>query len=248
MRWEVHFMGVKVFVLGLPGSGKSAAARCIQMLARDKEYTVKGFNDYHILRAWFEKAPDGPQFSRTEHGGFDIHDLTVFDTSLRELELRISQEATFSEKELILIEFARADYLNAFKQFSSAFLQDAYFLFIDAEISVCKERVWQRFINRSSSDDHYVSDYIYDTYYHIGREYCSADELNMIRDQSEEYYNVNAQKMKKVYNGEKTSLISFHTEIEQDTLKIIEQKDLEPQLVEKKQKIEHTLPTCANRN
>jgi len=70
-------MGVKVFVLGLPGSGKSAATCYISMLARDRGHTVKVFNDYNILREWFGKALDGPQFSRAAHGGFDIHDLTV---------------------------------------------------------------------------------------------------------------------------------------------------------------------------
>ena len=233
-------MSIKVFIVGLPGSGKSAVAHYISMLARDKGFTVKSFNDYDILHGWFKNAPDGPQFSRTAHNGFDVHDLSVFDTSLLESEKLVLQNVTSTEKELILIEFARADYCHAFSQFSAAFLQDAYFLFIDAEIPVCKERVRKRYLNRSSSDDHYVSDYIFDTYYIAGRKYCTANELNELRDNTGETYSLNAQRMKVVYNGATSLWATLNTEIAHDILQILEQKDLAPPQVETPLEVEHT--------
>ncbi len=233
-------MSIKVFIVGLPGSGKSSAAHYISMLVRDKGFTVKLFNDYDILYTWFEKAPDGPQFSQAAYGGFDVHDLSVFDTSLVESEKLVKQEVTSSEEELILIEFARADYLHAFSQFSAEFLQGAYFLFIDAEIPVCKERVRQRYLNRSSSDDHYVSDYIFDTYYIAGRKYCTANELNELRDHNGKPYSLNAQRIKVVYNGAATSWPVFSAEIARDMVQILEQKDLAPPQVETLQEVEHT--------
>ena len=81
-------------------------------------------------------------------GGFDVLDLTAFDNALKKLEQVINRHLSSAKQiEIILIEFARNDYQRAFQQFSAEFLQDAYFLYLDADIETCKRRIRERITN-----------------------------------------------------------------------------------------------------
>src|SRR5579864_4911695 len=112
-------MAVKLFVLGLPGSGKSSIARYISTYARDRQWSTTHINDYAILYRMFQEDTGGKQFKPAGHGGFDVLDLTVFDTALQRLERQISPYFSSAKSdEIILIEFARNDYQKAFHQFS----------------------------------------------------------------------------------------------------------------------------------
>ena len=66
---------------------------------------------------------------------------------------------------LISIEFSRNDYNYAFAQFNRDFLQDGYFLFLDVAIDMCKQRIIDRVAHPKTEDDHYVSEYIFQSYY-----------------------------------------------------------------------------------
>ena len=159
-------MAVKLFVLGLPGSGKSGVARYIQMYARDKDWKATHFNDYAILKKMFHNDTK-KQFKPACHGGFDVIDFTVIDTALQELEQQVNQYlSSAKQQEIVLIEFARNDYLRAFQLFSDTLLQDAYFLYLDAEIKICKQRICERIEDPIYDDDYYVSEHIFETYYH----------------------------------------------------------------------------------
>jgi deoxyadenosine/deoxycytidine kinase len=155
-----------VFVLGLPGSGKSTAARYIEMLARDYGRTACLLQDYRILYEMFQADREGVRFSSTLYGGFDVHDLSAFDDALRELVRRLQEKEQTSEtNEVSIIEFARDDYCKALELFASTPLTDAFFLFIDAEVEICKQRIKARAANPQTPDDHYVSEYIFEAYY-----------------------------------------------------------------------------------
>ena len=52
-------MEKKVFILGLPGSGKSTAARYIECLAKSNGWVPVRFNDYDILYEMFRRQSDG---------------------------------------------------------------------------------------------------------------------------------------------------------------------------------------------
>jgi hypothetical protein len=81
-------MEQNVFVLGLPGSGKSTAARYIEMLARDYGRTAYLLQDYRILYEMSLADREGIRFRSTlpdGYDGFDVHDLSAFDDTLREL-------------------------------------------------------------------------------------------------------------------------------------------------------------------
>ena len=167
-------MSVKLFILGLPGSGKSTVARyVIDHVGRQKsDYYTARVNDYNILYAMYKADTEG-KFRLAGSDGFDVLDSSVCDSALKTLE----QEANKAEQTinnhvqavfkpmLILIEFARDDYRWAFQQFSPDFLQGAYFLFLDARVELCKARIRERVAQPRTPDDHEVSDYIFDSYY-----------------------------------------------------------------------------------
>lgn len=169
-------MLVKLFVLGCPGSGKSTAARYIAMLVRDKGCSTIHINDYEILYEMFQsdaKTAD-EKFRSVDYGGFDVLDPTVYNKALLQLEQEVQR--SYSEgNELIIIEFARDDYSKALKQFSDGFLQDAYFLFFDAQADVCIKRILHRVIHPATKDDHFVPEYIVKAYRHKdNRQYIAS--------------------------------------------------------------------------
>jgi adenylate kinase family enzyme len=157
-------MGVKLFILGRPGSGKSTAARYFQQIVRVQGLTAAHFNDYDILREMFLADHEHKRFRPTEHNGFDAIDLSVLDSALEELEKRITN--TFPTPDLVTIEFARNDYATALRCFSASFLKDAYLLYLDADIATCLRRVHERVMNSQTQDDHpSFSDEIFRNYY-----------------------------------------------------------------------------------
>ncbi len=158
-------MLVKLFILGLPGSGKSTVARTAKYVSENWGWKTNHINDYAILQQMYHDDSQRIQFKPSEFGGFDVLDLTVFDTALKKLEQEVN--CYFSEKsdEIILIEFSRNDYHKAFHQFSQKFLQGAYFLYLAVDIETCKRRIRERIANPTTPDDHFVSDYIFSAYY-----------------------------------------------------------------------------------
>jgi thymidylate kinase len=157
-------MSAKVFVLGRPGSGKSTAARRVKQLLTQKGWVARHINDYEILRSMFLADTQGARFRATEHNGFDAIDLTVMDIALQEVEAQV--DVCLSAVDMVTIEFARNDYREALQQFTSSFLKDAYFLFLDADIETCLRRVHERVTRSHSIDDHpSFSDAIFRSYY-----------------------------------------------------------------------------------
>ena len=178
-------MPVKLFILGLPGSGKSAVARHIPEYVFEKSrWTTRRFNDYDILKTMSNYDTDR-QFKPAESGGFDVLDLTAFDIALRRLEQVVNEDT--EKAEMLLIEFSRNDYQRAFHQFSRAFFQDAYFLHLDAEVEICKQRIHDRTIHPVYEDDYPVSEYIFKEYYHSDDGQCLPLTLKKEYDINEQH-------------------------------------------------------------
>ncbi len=166
----------KVFILGLPGSGKSEAARYIERFFKERLVQVTGihrftihFNDYGILNDMSKSPEEGHQFKRLEPGGFDVVNFVAFDTALLRLKERIEIYLKLSgenKDEIIIIEFARNDYRRAFRLFGKAFIQDACFIHLNADVEVCKQRIANRVKAGEHADDYLVSDFIFEMYYH----------------------------------------------------------------------------------
>lgn len=191
-------MPIKLFILGRPGSGKSAAGRYIAMLAQDKGLPAVRVNDYNILLEMFQAEVRQEKFKKflpTPYfeGGFDIIDFSVLDRALADVK-RQAEGYVYSEKyNLIIIEFARADYSKAMKQFNSAFLQNAYFLLIQTGIKTCINRVHERTAHPITLDDHYVSDEIMKNYY-------QKDNLLYMPDELKTTYNIPSSRIEIIYN------------------------------------------------
>src|SRR5438094_6435413 len=88
------FMEKKVFVLGRPGSGKTTAVRRLIELAKERDWIITRIKDYNILYSMFQ-AESNLQYKRfrpTAHEGFDVIDMSVFDTALEKLEKIVKEE------------------------------------------------------------------------------------------------------------------------------------------------------------
>jgi thymidylate kinase len=164
----VFYMDEILFILGLPGSGKSALARYIARYAKTHRWHTSHFTDYRILYEMFCKDTEHQQFEPAESGGFDVLEFAVLDEALRELvrrmDRRLSSSKTVSRR-LIIVEFARNDYKRAFSLIPPTLLQNAHFLYLDVEKDNCKKRIRERVANPRYKDDYFVSDHIFETYY-----------------------------------------------------------------------------------
>jgi shikimate kinase len=200
-------MEKQIFVLGLPGSGKSTGVRLIEGIAHDMRWFPSRFNDYDVLQEMYRRD-DGEKFSPAAHDGFDVHDHQVFDVALQHLEKNVRSRSIMQDrKELVIIEFSRNDYRRAFKLFSRSFLHDSLFLFIDAEVETCIERIRNRSDNPVYPDDHYVSEYIFESYYHKDDR---QDALTLLQAS----YGIDRNDATVIYNPAQKSLQDFCHEIE----------------------------------
>jgi len=223
-------MNKMVFILGLPGSGKSAAARYLQKLANDK-WNVCHFNDYKYLLEMAKADKDGSRFSSTKgHQGFDVHDLKVFDEALEILRNRVQRPLSilmrvinklWKKDNLILIEFSRDDYCRALEFFKPLELsQNTFFLFVDANISACKQRIKSRVENPQTSDDYYVSEYIFEAYYQRDR----RDYLHSTADYLEQQLDIQPEHIHVVKNSQFQSLSTFQEKIKSAILPFLHEK------------------------
>src|SRR5579875_148486 len=165
---EGFLMSVKLFLLGRPGSGKSMAARYMLKLASRKGLATGRINDYSILYQWFQverhrSNVEHRYFQERERDGFDVIDFSVLRLALEEIQKRIIRNS--SPGKLIFIEFARDNYSEVLQVFDRDFLRDAYFLFLDAPVPLCVERVYKRSLHPKTVDDHFVSKEIIEGYY-----------------------------------------------------------------------------------
>lgn len=189
---------VKVFALGRPGSGKTTAVRRLIELATERVWNAVRIKDYNILYSMFQdEASTGyKRFRPTAYGGFDVVEFSVLDIALKQLEQRVEeQESRKSLKdELIIVEFARNDYREAFKFFDPEFLRSSYFFFVDADIETCIRRIHDRIAScPAKEDNHYVSEHIIKSYYY-------KDNWEYMGSHLKEDYGIEGQRIETVYN------------------------------------------------
>lgn len=152
-------MPIKLFLLGRPGCGKSSATRHIIKHLQNKRRSIKRFKDFDILKEMSSEEQYKQDFKATLYDGFDVVNEYVFDEALKELETRLHRYISKAGvNKIIIVEFARNDYVKAFQYFSSFVLNDAHVLLIDTDLDECIERVKRRMDDPKSDDDHYVSE------------------------------------------------------------------------------------------
>ena len=183
----------KLFVLGCSGSGKSTISRHIAELVQTSGWNAYAINDYQILYEMFQADKKHEKFQPAAHNGFDVLNMSVYDTALDELNKQAQRLMKNAKKnELIIVEFARCDYKEALKHFDDDFLHAAHFLFLDVDIEACKQRVRKRVTQWRSLDDHFVPDDVIECFgqesckqyieYEIKQDYDLADHRVQILD------------------------------------------------------------------
>jgi 6-pyruvoyl-tetrahydropterin synthase len=154
----------RIILVGRPGSGKSAAARYIQLIAEQYRWRTAHINDYKYLKQMYEMEGTGKSFQASAHNGFDVLDFSVLDTALRMVEKEAMIYCSY-RRELALVEFARNNYHAALRLFSHTFLRDAYLLFFRVDINTCAGRVQARAHAPETVDDHFISEEMLRSYY-----------------------------------------------------------------------------------
>jgi hypothetical protein len=221
-------MGITLFVFGLPGSGKSAAARYIKSFAKQKKFYPRHFRDYPILYKMFrddQKTTDQKKrFRSTEtlgYDSFDVIDFNVLYEALQKLYEKILRRKKLADDstELLIIEFSRDDYCEALSFFPSFRLQDAHFLFIHSDIPTCKARIKARADHPRTLDDRYVSDRIFNEYYQRDHQ----QYLTEVALQLNQRFGVPMEHIQVINNGPEISVQQFYQAVESfasDLLKI----------------------------
>ncbi len=186
-----------IFVFGYSGSGKTTAAHCVEMLAREKgeKWSASRFNDYAIMYEWFTKDIEHQRFSRTEHGGFDVLVPEIYDLAIKAL-IRKIREHKPSEHELMIIDFARCDYSSSLALLGKDLLQPAYFLFLKVDLGTCEQRVQQRILNPLTIDDHFVPPSVFECFRQHDKDYIDST-VSILKTM----YGVEEQKIKVIENN-----------------------------------------------
>jgi hypothetical protein len=223
-----RFMSITWFVFGLPGSGKSAAARHIKSFARRKKFRPQRFRDYTILYKMFQddqKANnEKKRFRSTQSLGydsFDVLDFDILDKALQKLHHNILWRKKLADDsvELLIIEFSRDDYCEALSFFTSLRLHDALLLFINSDIPTCKARIKARADHPRTLDDRYVSDHIFEVYYQRDHQ----QYLTEVALQLNQRFGVPIEHIQVIHNGPEISVQQFYQAVESfaaDMLKI----------------------------
>lgn len=148
-----------LFLWGRTGSGKSTSVRLLKKIAEAKGWACKSFNDYVFLREMFETDRLN-RFRATDHDGFEVLDLSVYETAIRSLIQLIDSYEPTHEPTLITIEFTSNNYAEVLNLFSDTLLHKAYFFFITADLNTCLERVNQRTLHPITKDDYFVPEIV----------------------------------------------------------------------------------------
>jgi hypothetical protein len=175
-NWSIFVMTVILFLLGRPGSGKSTAARYIELLAEKRKWSVVALNDYTVLQDMFHADTEHQQFCPVgppEGNAFDVIDFSVLDRALEKMK-HTAERHLSDERTLVLIEFARDEYHSPLELFGHDFLRHAYFLFFEANLDICIQRIRDRAAYPATRDDHFVSEDILRNYYSKNNKYYMA--------------------------------------------------------------------------
>lgn len=147
-----------VFLLGRPGSGKSAVYRIIKEELRERDYDIeaKRIDDFPLLQQIFEEDTEHERHRPAEDGeGVKITDDTVWDDlskALNEYAKKLQ-----SHDRLLFIEFSRESYVRAFQNFSPEVMENSIAVYIDCPFEICWERNVERWKGGEGIDAHLVS-------------------------------------------------------------------------------------------
>lgn len=156
-----------VFLLGIPGCGKSAFYKRLVKKLEDARLFRKFFriDDFPKLWAIFkedEKTGDWKRCRPTDDGGYKVTDDAVWNDILIEVNKDVIEiiKTESSDSVLYFVEFSRPDYVDSMNNnFSKEILDQALAVYVDVPFDIC----WERNVRRhklamaEGTDDHLVS-------------------------------------------------------------------------------------------
>jgi len=155
-----------VFLLGRPGSGKSAIYRMLRqrLLEEGLASDVTRIDDFPVLRELLDRDTEFKRHYRKE-GGFVVTDFTILDDVLKEINRKLKGPEQPSR--VTFVEFARARYADALKNFDRKVLDRSLILYIYCPFDVCVERNVRRFREARGEDidEHIAPTDIMERYY-----------------------------------------------------------------------------------
>ncbi len=155
-----------IFLLGRPGSGKSAVYRMLseRLRAEGLASDVTRIDDFPVLRELLDRDVGFKRHYRKE-GGFVVTDFTILDDVLKEINRKLKELE--QPGKVTFVEFARDRYANALKNFDRRVLDHSLILYIYCPFDTCMERNIQRFREARDKgvDDHIAPTDIMERYY-----------------------------------------------------------------------------------
>lgn len=137
-----------IFLVGLPGAGKSLIRRRLSMMLRDMRFQVDELSDYvYAFRDFVHGAilldeTRGTGFSADSGGAFKVTNEVHLRPALHALAERvwINQPAS----KITLVEFARSDTMAALHEFGDDIFGRSRVIYVDAPTDIREERLRQR--------------------------------------------------------------------------------------------------------
>lgn len=154
-----------VFLLGRPGCGKSAVYRILSERIKERglaEDTTR-IDDFPILEKFLEEDENRDKHLEKE-GGFEVTDLSLLDDVLKKINKKLKDLKR--TQELVFVEFSRASYRRAMKNFDPEVLEDSLIVYIYCPFEICLQRNKERFERGAEeADDHIVPVDMMESYY-----------------------------------------------------------------------------------
>lgn len=155
-----------IFLLGRPGSGKSAIYRTLteQLKSGGMAKETMRLDDFPVLKELLDRDTEFKRHYRKE-GGFVVTDFTILDDVLKEMGRKLHELERPGK--VIFVEFARDSYTKALRNFDKWVLGKSLLLYIYCPFDVCVERNVRRFKEAGGKnvDDHIAPTDIMEKYY-----------------------------------------------------------------------------------
>ncbi len=154
-----------ILLLGRPGSGKSAIYKLLQEKFKKENIADKfeRIDDFPILKELLDKDTEQKRHIKKD-GGFAVTDWSIIDEVLQVINSRAFTKT--EPNKIVFIEFARANYMDALKNFTENFLQNAVILYVFVDFEKCLNRNEERFKQaKDKLDDHIVPPDLMKSYY-----------------------------------------------------------------------------------
>jgi adenylylsulfate kinase-like enzyme len=155
-----------IFLLGRPGSGKSAIYRILskRFVEEGIAKEVTRMDDFPVLQELLGRDKEFKRHYRKE-GGFVITDLALLDDVLTEMNAELKRGV--APGKITFVEFARNSYSRAMENFDREVLDRSLILYVYCPFDICMARNIRRFeeAGEKTSDEHIAPSDIMECYY-----------------------------------------------------------------------------------